>query len=288
MADKLFAVNVNPAPGRDGLTVLFAGRSSPEPGHHLGPQVLDYGLVHYVRSGRGFYVSRTQRYELSAGDCFFIFPGELVEYAADEAEPWSYRWVGYRGGEAVRLLATVGVTENQPVLRGCDLRTGALFGRVQQTLASGAAGADLEAGGWFRAALGRMTAAAPAEDGEHGQQPEDPASRQVELAIRWMNVQYPQPLSIENMAQSLGYHRTHLTKLFKQRTGMTPIEFLTNIRMERAKALLSKRWTIEQVASSVGYPDALYFSKLFKKRYGLSPTEYKQRSRPEDSFDCNR
>ncbi|UUZ80048.1 AraC family transcriptional regulator [Paenibacillus sp. P26] len=93
----------------------------------------------------------------------------------------------------------------------------------------------------------------------------------MEQAIRWLTLQYYQPISIEQMAQSLGYHRTHLSKMFKQHTGLSPMNFLLKIRMERAKLLLLEPLTIEQVASSVGFSDPLYFSKQFKKWYGRSP-----------------
>ncbi|MNO02539.1 DNA-binding transcriptional regulator AraC [compost metagenome] len=53
------------------------------------------------------------------------------------------------------------------------------------------------------------------------------------------------------------------------------MQFLLKIRMERARLLLSEPLTVEQVAASVGFPDALYFSKQFKKWYGQAPTDYR-------------
>ncbi|WJH37586.1 helix-turn-helix transcriptional regulator [Paenibacillus sp. CC-CFT747] len=88
------------------------------------------------------------------------------------------------------------------------------------------------------------------------------------------------------MAQTLGYHRTYLSKIFKQQTGLSPMNFLLKIRMERARLLLEKPLTIEQVASSVGFSDALYFSKQFKKWYGASPSDYRQENQGKLRFDC--
>jgi len=65
------------------------------------------------------------------------------------------------------------------------------------------------------------------------------------------------------------------------------MNYLLKIRMERAKLLLLEPLTIEQVASSVGFTDALYFSKQFKKWYGRSPSEYRQ-DNDFNPYDCAR
>ncbi len=68
----------------------------------------------------------------------------------------------------------------------------------------------------------------------------------------------------------------HLRKLFKQYTGMTPLEYLTHMRMNYAANLLyNKSLTIKEIARMVGFIDPYYFSKAFKKMMGKSPTEYR-------------
>ena len=57
---------------------------------------------------------------------------------------------------------------------------------------------------------------------------------------------------------------------------MSPIRYLQLIRMNRAKLLLREALTVEEVAASVGYPDALYFSKAFKKWTGATPTAFRK------------
>ena len=66
-----------------------------------------------------------------------------------------------------------------------------------------------------------------------------------------------------------------MSKIFKAETGDTPIRYLINIRLEKAKELLENGWegSIQEVAMEVGYDDAYHFSKLFKKRYGVSPSK---------------
>lgn len=278
------SVSFNPKPGKGELSVLFSGHAQTKPVHSVGPQMLDYYLIHFVLSGRGTFRCRGKDYRLEQGHSFVIFPGELVSYVSDEADPWSYRWVGFKGTRADEYLHAIGFSAHQPVaLSKQTRRLRALFYSLQKSLQTGGPGTDMQSEGVLRLifadyAQDRAADAAPPEEASAIQQ-------QVEQAIRWLTLQYYQPISIEQMAQSLGYHRTHLSKMFKQHTGLSPMNFLLKIRMERAKLLLLEPLTIEQVASSVGFSDPLYFSKQFKKWYGRSPSEYRQ-DQQFNPYDC--
>ncbi|WP_036714910.1 AraC family transcriptional regulator [Paenibacillus ehimensis] len=284
MAHVYHEAAFNPHPGKGELTVLFAGHAQTAAQHKVGPQVLDYHLVHTVVSGRGNFRCVHRDYRLERGNSFFIFPGELVTYVSDSSEPWAYRWVGFKGERADEFLSKAGISPDKPVISSDRLRRlTALYYQLEKTLQLAKPGCDMQAGGYLRLLFGeyaqdRMREEVPKEDASVIQQ-------QVEQAIRWLTLQYYQPISIEQMARTLGYHRTHLSKMFKQHTGLSPMQFLLKIRMERAKLLLQGPLTIEQVASSVGFGDALYFSKQFKKYYGRSPSEYRH-DQQINPYDC--
>ena len=95
---------------------------------------------------------------------------------------------------------------------------------------------------------------------------------------------YHEDLSLEQIAHEFYTNSTTLSRLFKQFSGDTPINYLINYRLEKAKNLLlsDTSLSIKDVAKSVGYEDSLYFSKLFKKRFGESPTFFAEHT---DSTD---
>ncbi|MNP47625.1 HTH-type transcriptional regulator YesS [compost metagenome] len=71
---------------------------------------------------------------------------------------------------------------------------------------------------------------------------------------------------------------SYLSKLFKQETGLTLTEYITEIRIRKAKQLLrsSPGMKVHKIGAEVGYPDPAYFNKLFKRMVGVTPNEYKK------------
>lgn len=83
-------------------------------------------------------------------------------------------------------------------------------------------------------------------------------------------------LSLEMVSRHFGYSAEHFSRKFKQMTGSTFQSYLADVRMERAKELLSSTGnSIAWVSDHVGFKDPAYFSKVFKKHTGLLPKEYK-------------
>ncbi len=83
-------------------------------------------------------------------------------------------------------------------------------------------------------------------------------------------------LSLQTVAEDLYINKTYLSEVFKQKTGIPFIEYLTAVKMERAKQLISSGdIKPDQVADILGYKDLEYFRKNFKKYTGKSITEFK-------------
>ncbi|WP_068776718.1 AraC family transcriptional regulator [Paenibacillus sp. FJAT-26967] len=268
----------NPSPHGDvSLHVLFSGESQTKPAHRLGPKVFDYFLIHIVVSGRGYYTSGGRQLELGPGDSFCIEPEQLVSYASDSAEPWRYCWIAFTGTEAAALIRGAGFTPGQPVIRTAPgSRVPGLFRRLQRALRHKSGTASRRALGYLHLLLAEYAdAALPAVSKSGSGQSRTEVI--VQQMLHYLSTQYSEDISIESMAQTLGYNRAYLSRLFKEHTGQTPVSFLSRLRVDKARQLLRERMelTIEQIAFSVGIRDPLYFSKQFRKYYGIAPTEYR-------------
>ena len=85
-------------------------------------------------------------------------------------------------------------------------------------------------------------------------------------------------LSLARILTATGYQKDHIRRRFVAACGVTPVEYLTELRIENAKRLLERRGemglTITEIALRCGYYDNHYFSKVFKKRVGVSPEQF--------------
>ena len=83
-----------------------------------------------------------------------------------------------------------------------------------------------------------------------------------------------------SLAEICGISTVYFRKTFESVYGISPIKYLHNFRIEKAKAILHSDYeSIEQVARSVGYNSIYHFSKMFKQYTGKSPSEYAKASR---------
>lgn len=276
-SNPLLALGDNPK-----LNVLFAGESQTKPAHRLGPKVYDFYLMHIVLEGEGVFQCEGRKHALGAGHTFLIEPRQLISYESDSDNPWLYRWVAFNGEYAAELAAGAGFGAERQVVAMNDWKRAALmYRRIYQTFREGGSGAHMSAAGYLQLLLAEYVKALHAEDAGELRSAHAESDRLLQQMIHYLSTQYTHPVSIEQMAESLGYNRAYLSRFFKQRTGLSPVTFLLKLRIDKARRMLRERpeLTVEQVAASVGLQDALYFSKQFRKLYGQSPTAYRSSMR---------
>ncbi|MEK3723608.1 AraC family transcriptional regulator [Paenibacillus sp. FSL H8-0034] len=101
----------------------------------------------------------------------------------------------------------------------------------------------------------------------------------VTQAVWYMNEHYSDTITLESLAKLFGCSPRHLSRLFQDQLGHSPLDYLIRIRMDIAKQLIwTTDATIQEIADGVGYEDRYYFSRLFKKHIGISPNHYKTQS----------
>lgn len=108
-------------------------------------------------------------------------------------------------------------------------------------------------------------------------------ARQVEDAViarcqEWIAKRPTVEAPVASMIRVSGLPERTFKRRFQKAAGMTPLEYVHGLRLERAKTLLETTdVTIEQIAERVGYEDAGFFSRLFRRSVGLTPVQYRRR-----------
>ena len=97
----------------------------------------------------------------------------------------------------------------------------------------------------------------------------------IDRLICELNSKYMQAWSIASMADYCKLSSSYFSHMFRQRMGVSPMRFLNNLRIEKAKDLLmTNSMSVATAAQLAGFEDPLYFSRVFKKATGIAPNEF--------------
>lgn len=100
----------------------------------------------------------------------------------------------------------------------------------------------------------------------------------VNKTIDFIKANYQKDLSLQDIAEKIFLSPRYLNSIFKEETGMTIFDYITQIRMEKAKILInSNNHKIQDIAERVGYNNVQSFIKFFKKYSGMTPTDYRRK-----------
>ena len=259
-----------------GLAVYRSGLQRCAPDHSWGPGVRDHYLIHYILSGKGTFDSGKRKYALTAGDGFLVVPGVVSSYQADHDEPWEYCWVGFNGADAGRLLKETGLSEESPLFH-YD-KDGAIENMLNDIYTATGPNPSNEA--QMTAALLRFLAALMVLHGDRNCR-KDTGYAYVQRSIQFIDFNYSrEDLDITQIAANAGISRSHLYRLFLQHTDMTPNEYLTKYRINKAADLLKdENLSVGEAAYSSGFSDQLYFSRVFRKLKGVPPSKFAESAR---------
>ena len=106
---------------------------------------------------------------------------------------------------------------------------------------------------------------------------EEHANQLVVRAEEYIRENYHRDLSLDEVSRQLDLSPYYFSKLFKEETGSNFVEYVTSLRINRAKEMLrQEECSMKEICAEVGYSDPNYFSRIFKKNTGLTPTEYRE------------
>lgn len=265
-------------------TLYFCGYQDCPPGQFNTPHIRPYYLLVYIRRGRGIFHTAHASYALGAGCTFCIFPGEVINYQADEADPWEYFWIAFDGpmnGHSMdRLLRRAAFSREQPVHRAH--RPDALSALYAQAFAlcrDADAFTDLKLGSLFLdilhhyIQLPNVYAPPDAAFSRH-------LNPYVADALHYIRAHYHEDISVSAIAAQVGLTREYFSALFTQALHTPPSTFLREYRLRfAASLLLTTDCTITEIAYRVGFHDYCYFANQFRALFGLTPGQYRRHFR---------
>jgi two-component system response regulator YesN len=108
---------------------------------------------------------------------------------------------------------------------------------------------------------------------------------QVQPAINYIDANYDKPVTLAEVAKACHLSVSRLAHLFKEQMGITVIDYLTSVRIERAKQmLLSTDQNCTEICFQVGYSNQSYFTRTFKDMVGMTPRQFRVRNRRKEKM----
>jgi len=279
---KNFSISVFPNEELLNFRLFQAGWEQCAPLHSFGPFIRNHYLFHYVISGEG-YLDHTdsdgsvRHYELGAGQGFLICPGQINMYCADEADPWKYVWLEFDGLRATEYLNEAGLSDAQPIYRPKDMGQAEQVQEIMLYIADHSRDSTLRLIGHLCLFLDALIQSSSTRREPHKTQLRD---FYVQEAIAYMELHYQRNLTVEEIADACQLNRSYFSKLFKEKKGCPPQEYLIRLRLIKAADLMKNTTlSIGDISVSCGYPNQLHFSRAFKQRYGVSPREWRSQNK---------
>ena len=249
------------------INLVRLGQQQCKPGH-MYASVRTYYLLHFVTDGKGKFTAGGRTYDLTAGQCFAIFPGEHTSYRADSEQPWSYFWLAISGSQAKGILKDCNIDGKNRII-DFDIALKDFFGGIYPAIKQS------NFNKYTMTGLIYMFFSHLSKDARK----KSSADILFDDALLYIHENYMQNISISLLAKRLFIDRTYLHKLFVSRCGAAPYEYVKNYRLERAKYLLkSSNLSVTEIAGYTGFLSISSFNKAFKKSFGLSPSAYRKQT----------
>jgi AraC-like DNA-binding protein len=234
-----------------------------------GRVLKDYAVL-YITGGKGRYSRSPEHSEaIGPGKVIVLFPNVWHRYAPDPSEGWVEYWVRYNGTHMATLTRNGFFSPAEPVLNvGADAVLLRTFERCVDLVLEHPPAYQREMSWLILRILGRVETLSRQSRDE--QQP----TSIVDRAIHVLEDQWAQPVDLRNLAESFGISYAHFRRMFKQKTGMPPYQFLLSVKIARGKQLLEDGLSVKEAATQLGFPDQYHFSRLFKAKTGVAPSSW--------------
>ncbi len=235
------------------LNPLFFGYDDMQPGIMCGTRIRNDVFIHYVHDGIFCFELRGERHMVQSGEVFVILPGAEYNYYNPGREACRVSWIALSGELSADFAALPPVfAVDKAIFEEIDAVHEAQ-GRKDILLSSILMR-------WYHSLFMQL-----------------PQKSDRVLAVKdYIEVNYMQPIRVEEIAEALHIHRTHLARIFKQSTGKTMQEYLISQRLQKARDMLCDGKSVEETARLCGFSSVSHFSKTFSKYYSFAPKAFQK------------
>lgn len=239
-------------------------------------RVLDEYQVIYIVAGEGSFESASvSETTVQPGTVILLFPGEWHRFRPAKHTGWDEYWVGFKGEVADNLVRQKFFGVGTALLAiGFSAETIGLFTAIIEQTRTERPGYQPFVSGMLLHLLGCVYSLNKQRSFDNA----NGIKNKMEQAILLLRCKIDEDITIQDIAEELNVSYAWFRKWFKLYTGLAPQQYVIQLKMEKAKALLADSGnSIKGIAYQLRFEHPLYFSKLFKEKVGVSPEIYRKR-----------
>ena len=277
--DEKWGINVLDA----GCTRIHPSEDYPDashPMHHYfnwskGRTLQEYQVI-YITKGEGIFESKScPQTKINEGTIILLFPDEWHRYRPDKSTGWDEYWIVFKGAAIQNIMKENFFHPANPLLTiGHDEKVLGILSVIIETTKYEGAGYQPLISGAVLHLLGYIYSTFRQDSFKQ--------ENQVEITVNKARIilreNSDKNISVETIAEELQVSYAWFRKAFKSYTGMAPGQYLIQLKIQRAKELLSNpSKSIKQIAYDMQFDSAFYFSRLFKEKTGVTPAQYRKK-----------
>lgn len=234
----------------------------------------NFYLLHFIKAGSGRLNVDGSIYKLSAHDSFLIRPEQLAIYTADENTPWEYYYFAFNGELAKQLVERTYFKKGRFIHKMDNDLLSQLIVEASQKMGE-IDNPDI----WGLEQLFKfLTPLIPPMFNSNDVPNETADSSQIHLkkAQEYIQFNYYKPIQVEDICEALKISRSYLFRIFKKHTNSDVSDYLTAVRLQHAKKLLSTtEHSTNNISQLVGYVNPTSFYRMFKRMEKITPSEWR-------------
>lgn len=231
-------------------------------------------LFFIVENGSGtLHYNRTE-YFLKKDSCVFIDCNNIYQHETSK-DLWSLKWIHFQGFSMKNIYSKYLERGGLPVFTPQDITP---FFDTWETLFSDALSHDYLRDMHINEELSHLLTLLMQESWHPLKQTPSNATRTIESVKAYIDENFQQKITLDNLSERYFINKYYLTRLFKDNYGMSVITYVNQLRITHAKQLLRfSDMPLEQIAYACGFESGYYFSKCFKKIEGITPSDYRKK-----------
>ncbi len=247
--------------------------------HRSRTTPIDQNVLIYCTAGCGTYTLNRITHTVSENQFFILPAGIPHSYQADANNPWTIYWIHFKGRLSIEYLPE----QNAPITIAPEShsRINDRIGMFEEMFLTLKNGLNLDNLRYSSALLHHFLGTLKyMRQFRESNISEIDDSNMVEASIHFMKEHMEKQISLKMLTDYTGYSPSHLSMVFKQKTGQSPLSYFNLLKVQKACFMLDETdMKINQISSKLGLSDPYYFSRMFTKVMGLSPKEYRNQKK---------